>query len=108
MEAEPRELTVWEAHAAADCPNRETCWAADIHDRYHPREATPSRDPVLVSALLDRTEKVESARMWAVALEARLAEVRTILTAARDTPADRRVRIRQALRLIDSDLQVAE
>jgi len=29
-------LTVMQAHLAADCPNRATCWAADIHDRYDP------------------------------------------------------------------------
>jgi len=29
-----RSLTVMEAHLAADCPDRATCWAADIHDRY--------------------------------------------------------------------------
>jgi hypothetical protein len=32
----PRTLTVMEAHAAADCPDRSTCWAKDIHDKHDP------------------------------------------------------------------------
>lgn len=34
-----RVLTVMQAHLAADCPDRDTCWARDIHDAHSPREA---------------------------------------------------------------------
>jgi hypothetical protein len=71
-------------------------------------EATPEPVGFLAQTIIVRTDERDQARRFAAAFEARLAEVRTILTAAKDTPADRRVRIRQALRLIDSDLQVTE
>jgi hypothetical protein len=32
-----RPLTVMEAHEAKDCPDRDGCWAADIHDKHSPR-----------------------------------------------------------------------
>jgi hypothetical protein len=35
--AEPRSLTVMRAHEAKDCPDRDGCWAADIHDKHSPR-----------------------------------------------------------------------
>lgn len=34
-------LTVLEAHDAADCPNRATCWAREIHDRYNGLDLGP-------------------------------------------------------------------
>jgi hypothetical protein len=70
---------------------------------------TVEADPAsLPSIILGRTierdtarEQRDSARRFAAALESRLAEVHDILTNA---PADRRVRIRQAVRLIEADL----
>jgi hypothetical protein len=64
-------------------------------------EAEP--EPV-VRVLIERTESLESARRFAVALEQRLAQVHQILTTSPDSPDGRRVRIRQAVRLIEAEL----
>jgi len=65
---------------------------------------------ILASAVLRRSierdearDRLDHARAWAAALESRLAEVHDILTNA-VSPADRRCRIRQAVRLIEADL----
>lgn len=76
-------------------------------------EAEPI-DELLRLTLLERTDaltltrsQLASARRWAVALENRLAEVRRVLAEAADSPKDRRVRIRLAVRLCDAPLEAS-
>lgn len=77
-----------------------TGWVSDTTDPL-------SLVPFLTARTAERDEardRLEQARTWLTALESRLAEVRDVLVNAADTPADRRCRIRQAVRLLEADL----
>lgn len=80
-------------------------WSGWVYDT---TEADPlSLVPFLTARTAERDEaraQRDSARSFAAALESRLAEVRDVLVNAADSPADRRVRIRQAVRLLEADL----
>jgi hypothetical protein len=94
----PRTLTVMEAHAAADCPDRSTCWAKDIHDKHDPDKCAcgDGRKCAMHAAAL--RNRVASMDIWhAVALERISAHDKHGSTSMESAPADdptgRRLRI---------------